>query len=316
MYDDYKNELNEQKAQAHETEHLLNTAQTVSAQAPKRKEVAFPTFNAIAKRQDLEILLDRIVVEDQVRKHFDEKALNDLAKSIEKHGLMEPIVVWGPDLNQLYHLIAGERRYRAHKILGLTKIKCSVYPDKPQTVAQKRLLQITENTLRENLTTLEMAENVALLCNELSRSEVAQALAMSEDSVYRYCVFVENLDDREKKLLNGFTREVITNYNTLKNQIKSLGEEKQELLDLLLEELEQNPSLSSKEVLAKIKRLAGRLKAKKPKKPKELLEKAFFNDFADDALAKQVQNYLNNHGEVKIKDLLRQALSEYLANQN
>ena len=58
---------------------------------------------------------------DQPRKQFDEDALNELADSIAKHGVLQPLLV-RPLLNGGYQLVAGERRWRASRIAGLTEV--------------------------------------------------------------------------------------------------------------------------------------------------------------------------------------------------
>ncbi|MCK4796243.1 MAG: ParB/RepB/Spo0J family partition protein, partial [Spirochaetes bacterium] len=69
----------------------------------------------------LELAIDKIIPNpDQPRKNFDEDLLDDLAQSIKNFGLIQPIVVVKKD--NLYEIIAGERRYRAAKQIGLDKI--------------------------------------------------------------------------------------------------------------------------------------------------------------------------------------------------
>ena len=58
---------------------------------------------------------------NQPRKDFDEKALSELAESIEQHGVLQPLVV-RPLANGSYQLVAGERRWRAARIAGLTEV--------------------------------------------------------------------------------------------------------------------------------------------------------------------------------------------------
>ena len=92
----------------------------------------------------------------QHRKHFDEQALRELAASIKANGLLEPIVVRPlPESDKdghEYEIIAGERRFRAHELLGRQKIK-AVVRDLPPTATAT--LQATENIQREEVSALE-----------------------------------------------------------------------------------------------------------------------------------------------------------------
>ena len=90
----------------------------------------------------------------QPRKHFEQEALNELAKSIRDHGLLQPIVVIKKDDG--YLLVAGERRLRAHKLAGLETIKV-VIADVDIDEAKLRELALIENIQRENLNAMELA---------------------------------------------------------------------------------------------------------------------------------------------------------------
>lgn len=90
---------------------------------------------------------------DQPRQNFDEEAIQGLAKSIEEHGLLQPIAVArDPDRESGYIVVAGERRYRAHQVLQRETI--------PAVVTSGKLDEISliENVQRENLSPLEEAE--------------------------------------------------------------------------------------------------------------------------------------------------------------
>lgn len=93
----------------------------------------------------------------QPRKHFDEAALQELARSIERHGLLQPITVKRIEGADGYLLIAGERRYRAHGILGREDINAVV------TDGDAAELAVIENVQREDLHPLELAEGLAQL---------------------------------------------------------------------------------------------------------------------------------------------------------
>ena len=88
----------------------------------------------------------------QPRKVFDEEALQDLADSIKEHGVFQPIII--KKSIKGYEIIAGERRYRASKIAGLTKIPAII---RNFTDEQMMEIALLENLQRENLNAIEEA---------------------------------------------------------------------------------------------------------------------------------------------------------------
>ncbi|MGG7072797.1 ParB/RepB/Spo0J family partition protein [Campylobacter sp. 9BO] len=106
----------------------------------------------------------------QPRKNFDAEALKELSESIKRHGLIQPIIVIKKDNG--YMLIAGERRYRATKMLGEDKIKAIV-----ADLGSKNLREIAliENIQRENLNPIELATSYQELINEYKITQDALA---------------------------------------------------------------------------------------------------------------------------------------------
>lgn len=105
----------------------------------------------------VEVDLDRIAPNpDQPRKTFDEMTLQELAVSIEKHGLIQPVIV-KETAGDTYMLVAGERRYRAHKLLSRTTIAAIVTQGNPDEIA------LIENLQREDLNPIEAAEALATM---------------------------------------------------------------------------------------------------------------------------------------------------------
>lgn len=114
-----------------------------------------PTRRKTCEVQTLRLKLEKIVADPrQPRKHFDEAELRRLADSIEKHGLLQPILV-RPAENGFYMIVHGERRYRACKIAGIVNIHCGVRNDLSEE--QIRDIQLTENLQRNNLSDIELA---------------------------------------------------------------------------------------------------------------------------------------------------------------
>ncbi|WP_169764561.1 ParB/RepB/Spo0J family partition protein [Campylobacter mucosalis] len=104
----------------------------------------------------------------QPRKHFDEEALKELSESIKRHGLIQPIIVIRKEDG--YMLIAGERRYRATKLLGENKIKAIVADLESKNL---REIALIENIQRENLNPIELANSYQELINEYKITQEA-----------------------------------------------------------------------------------------------------------------------------------------------
>lgn len=131
----------------------------------------------------------------QPRKTFNDEALNELAESIKNYGVFQPIIV--KKGLRGYDLIAGERRLRASKIAGLTKIPAIV---KEFTDDEMREISLLENIQRENLTAIELA--------------------------WAYKGIIDNLDIRQEDLAQkiGKSRSHVTNTLGLLNLPKSVQE--------------------------------------------------------------------------------------------
>ena len=117
----------------------------------------------------------------QPRQDFDEDALRALSESIQKHGLIQPIVV-APQENGFYKIIAGERRWRACKMAGLTEIPVVIRSYEKQKAAEIALL---ENLQREDLNPIEEAYGYKNLMDEFSmtQDEVAESVGKSRPAV-------------------------------------------------------------------------------------------------------------------------------------
>ena len=124
-----------------------------------------------------DILPDR----NQPRKTFDEYELSLLADSIRQNGIIQPLCV-RPDQNGKYILIAGERRLRAAKQIGLKRVPCIIHRTDSLTAA---FYSIIENLQRANLSVFEEAEAINRLINDygLPHSEVAEQLGIAQSTL-------------------------------------------------------------------------------------------------------------------------------------
>ena len=133
---------------------------------------------------------------EQPRKHFDSESLEDLAKSIKRYGVIQPIIVNKKD--NYYMIVAGERRWRASKIAGLTEIPCIVRDNDER---KNREIALIENIQREDLNPIEKARGFKKLLDEyeLTQQELADMVGISRSALAN-TVRLLNLDPRIMKL--------------------------------------------------------------------------------------------------------------------
>lgn len=133
----------------------------------------------------------------QPRRVFNEARLSELAESIREVGLMQPIVVRRSD--DVYQIVAGERRWRAHKMVGLDAVKAVVVECSDADMA---VLALVENVSRDDLSDYEIAMSIRQTEKEFpDRKRMAEALGMSRSGLYQFLSF-ENLPDFIRKDLD------------------------------------------------------------------------------------------------------------------
>ena len=118
---------------------------------------------------------------DQPRKRFDEAALAELSESIREYGLIQPITV-RPLESGYYQIIAGERRWRASRMAGLTEVPVRVITADEQRAMEMALV---ENLQREDLNPIEEAKGYRALLDDygMTQDEVAQSVGKSRPAV-------------------------------------------------------------------------------------------------------------------------------------
>lgn len=118
---------------------------------------------------------------DQPRKDFDESALAELAHSISQHGVLQPLLV-RPLIGGGYQIVAGERRYRACRMAGVTEVPVII---RELSDSETMELALIENLQRENLTPIEEAKGFGVLVDEygMSQEEVSQVVGRSRSAV-------------------------------------------------------------------------------------------------------------------------------------
>ena len=148
---------------------------------------------------------------DQPRKNFDQEALEELAESIKEYGLIQPIVVTKKD--GYYGIVAGERRWRASKIAGLTEIPAIIREDDEKINSE---ISLIENMQREDLNPYEKALGVRTLIDNygMSQEEVAKKLGKGRSTIANI-VRILNLEPRvlemakEGKLTEGHCKALL-----------------------------------------------------------------------------------------------------------
>ena len=126
-------------------------------------------------------LMDIEPNKEQARKQFDEAALSELADSIAQHGVLQPLIV-RPIIGGGYQLIAGERRWRASRIAGLTQVPVVI---KELSDTEAAVISLIENLQREDLNPVEEAFGFASLMKDfnLTQEEAAQKVGKSRPAV-------------------------------------------------------------------------------------------------------------------------------------
>ncbi|MBO5184857.1 MAG: ParB/RepB/Spo0J family partition protein [Clostridia bacterium] len=117
----------------------------------------------------------------QPRKSFDEEALEELANSISTHGVIQPLLV-RPLADGGYQLIAGERRWRASRMAGLTEVPVVI---REMSDSEAMELALVENLQREDLNPIEEAQGLALLMETygLTQEQAAKRVGKSRPAV-------------------------------------------------------------------------------------------------------------------------------------
>lgn len=137
---------------------------------------------------------------NQPRKDFDEQALSELADSIARHGLLQPIAVRAT-AGGAYKIIAGERRWRAARLAGLSEVPVVI---KDVTDAEAMELALIENLQREDLDPVEEAMGYRQLMEKcgLTQEQAAQKLGKSRSAVANSLRLL-NLPEAVLELLKG-----------------------------------------------------------------------------------------------------------------
>ncbi len=171
----------------------------------------------VAHASESEIQTDKIVENPhQPRKYFSSSDLEDLLQSVKEHGILQPLLVTKLD-NGNYELIAGERRFRCAKMLGLKTVPALV---RIATEQQKLELALIENIQRSNLNAIEEARAYQSLCElfGLTQEQVAKRVGKSRSYVTNTIRLMDLSDEiqqaiMEKKISRSHARTLLAELN-------------------------------------------------------------------------------------------------------
>lgn len=118
------------------------------------------------------------------RTHFEKEALDDLCRSIQVHGIIQPLTVRKLGRDK-YQLISGERRFRASQLAGLTEVPAYIRIANDQTMLEMALV---ENIQREDLNAIEVAISYQRLIEEckLTQEQLSEKIAKSRSNIANY----------------------------------------------------------------------------------------------------------------------------------
>ncbi len=153
------------------------------------------------EKEIFEISLDDIIPNRfQPRLSFDEDALNELAKSIRQHGIIQPLVL--RKIGDKYEIIAGERRYKAAYIAGLTKVPAVIIDLNDNESAE---VAIVENIQRKNLSPIEEAKSYKKLLDRgyLTQDELASRMGKTQGAISNKLRLLNLSTDVQDALLNN-----------------------------------------------------------------------------------------------------------------
>ena len=232
---------------------------------------------------------------DQPRKDFDESALAELAHSISQHGVLQPLLV-RPLIGGGYQIVAGERRYRACRMAGVTEVPVVI---RELSDSETMELALIENLQREDLNPIEEAQAYQKLQEDygLKQDEIAASVSKSRTAITNTMRLLK-LDERVQKMVmdnlisSGHGRTIIP------------IEDKELQYETACKILDENLSVREAEQL--VKKLLER-KPDKEKKEEESQQNAemfhYFEGRMKDILGSKVtiKNKKNNKGRIEIE---------------
>lgn len=197
----YNPNINEDEDQQ---EHIEEHEGNVKIRKSKSNDSLIPTSipSTTNKKNILELDINAVYPnKNQPRRNFNDEELDELAESINKHGLLQPIIVFETEYGK-YEIIAGERRWRASKRANKDTIFAIVEED----VEDKKLeLALIENIQREDLNPMEEAYSYKQLIEQqgITQSELANLLSKGRSTITNSLRLLELPEQAQKLLYKG-----------------------------------------------------------------------------------------------------------------
>ena len=244
---------------------------------------------------------------NQPRKDFDEKALSELAESIEQHGVLQPLVV-RPLANGSYQLVAGERRWRAARIAGLTEVPVVIKELTDEEVIE---IAMIENLQREDLNPLEEALGYRYMMDELkiTQEQAAEKVGKSRPAVANALRLLKLPNEVQEMVKNnlispGHARALLgfDSDDMILQTAKMIIKEDLSVRDVesLVKKSKKVPKASKKQIrdkffseveLALVENLGRKVKIKEAKQDAGVHEIEFFDKDDLEGLAMKLENY-------------------------
>lgn len=244
---------------------------------------------------------------NQPRKDFDEKALSELAESIEQHGVLQPLVV-RPLANGSYQLVTGERRWRAARIAGLTEVPVVIKELTDEEVIE---IAMIENLQREDLNPLEEALGYRYMMDELkiTQEQAAEKVGKSRPAVTNALRLLKLPNEVQEMVKNnlispGHARALLgfDSDDMILQTAKMIIKEDLSVRDVetLVKKSKKVPKASKKQIrdkffseveLALVENLGRKVKIKEAKQDAGVLEIEFFDKDDLEGLAMKLENY-------------------------
>lgn len=160
-----------------------------------------PTANEESEKGVAELRINEIEPNvGQPRKKFDDEKLLQLSDSIKQHGIVQPIIVRKEE--NIYKIVAGERRWRAARLAGLTSVPVII-----KDVSNKQVMEMAliENIQREDLNPIEEAEAYERLINEykMTQEELSKSIGKNRSTIANIIRLLALCDKVKETLING-----------------------------------------------------------------------------------------------------------------
>ena len=236
----------------------------------------------------------------QPRKNFDDEKIDELAKSIEAHGILQPIMV--RKTGEGYEIVAGERRWRAARKAGLKKIPSIL---RNLTEEQNMLVSIIENMQREDLNPMEEAEALSqmIITYGLTQEQISKSVGKSRPYITNVLRLLK---------LPAEIQEFVTNGSLSTGHARAIIgiEDRKVQLELAKYAVKEQISVREMEKLSKSNSLKGKAK---PLKRKKSLEISCVEEELKEILGTKVQlKYSGKKGKLEIQCFSKEELDRII----